>query len=172
MARGKHAVSAARRRVEAKDEHIDSLTEKLAEVKMKARQYERDALRLTSVLAEVERLRAQTDRTTSDLVEQLKAEREQLLVEFSDRLDALAEIIRRHADQAKFPAADLVELERLLGHHRMTSDMESHRSARRASTTRRGISAEALIRELSDEQLRDLGLRRFGHLLRRIEASA
>lgn len=170
--KGKHAVAAAKRRVEAKDDHIDGLTEKLAEAKVKARQYERDALRVPGLMAEVERLRAQTQDETSDLVERLKAEREQLLVEFSNRLDALAEIIRRHSDQSKFPAADLVEFERLLGHDRMTCEMDSYRGARRASLKRRGVSAEALIRELSDEELREMGFRRFGHMLRRIEASA
>lgn len=73
MARGKHAAHSARQRHEAAMEHLDRLTEQLADAKLRARQYEDAARRLPGLVAEIERLRSDRDAAVSPEVLELRS---------------------------------------------------------------------------------------------------
>lgn len=61
MARGKEAVLAERRRVEARDELIDRLTSELTEAKLRARKVEAEAAKVPALVAEGAKLRQQIE---------------------------------------------------------------------------------------------------------------
>lgn len=103
MAKGKHAAAAAIRRAEAAHEHIDRLTNQLAEAKMRARAIEAEANRVPSLVAEVARLQGLAEQATSDrlVYEQEQAQRrEAKLTEQRDAaIRGLADVIGRVIEQ-------------------------------------------------------------------------
>lgn len=92
MAKGKQAVRAANRRVDAVNGHVDRLTDQLGEAKAKARQFEKDARRLPHVLAENEGLREQIAANTYQLVEKLQAENDRLRSELDTAVEDVAHV--------------------------------------------------------------------------------
>ena len=72
MAKGKHAAASATRRLEAAHEHIDRLTEQLAESKIRHRQAEADAARLPAVEEALRLTAADRDAATSGEVRRLE----------------------------------------------------------------------------------------------------
>ena len=74
MAKGKQAALAAQRRLEATQDHVDRLTEQLADAKMRARLVEGQAARLPAVEAELQKIRSQLESTTSSELEKCRAE--------------------------------------------------------------------------------------------------
>lgn len=74
MAKGKHAVAAARGRYESAVEHIDRLTTELAEAKLRARTVERQARTAGDLELRVARLERDLADATSDRVRKLEAD--------------------------------------------------------------------------------------------------
>ncbi len=71
MARGKQAAKAANRRLEATQDHVDRLTDQLAEAKLRARQCEKAAGQVPGLLDEIARLRADVQSGSSAEVRRL-----------------------------------------------------------------------------------------------------
>lgn len=71
MAKGKQAALAAQRRLEATQDHVDRLTDQLADAKLRARQFEKDAGKVPALLDEIARLRADVELGSSIEVRRL-----------------------------------------------------------------------------------------------------
>jgi DNA repair exonuclease SbcCD ATPase subunit len=99
MARGKNAARSNVRRADAMAEHIDRLTDQLAEAKAKARRFESDARELPSCRLELARLRAQLNAETSDELERVRARLVADRSESERRIEAIMATLRSAADR-------------------------------------------------------------------------
>jgi chromosome segregation ATPase len=98
MARGKHAASSANARLGAAQDHIDRLTDQLADAKLRARQAEAAQRELPVVRAEVSRLKGLIEASTSDRVIDLMGQLEASEAERDAALEWVAGV-RAHWDK-------------------------------------------------------------------------
>lgn len=165
MAKGKHSAEAARRRADAAHEHIDRLTDDLIDAKLRARRYEQAALRVPSLVAEIERLRAQIESSTSDL---LISERKIRLAERAQHEDVLARLARvvggiyERSPDGVISIHEQTELDACLGGSWLPTG-ESRQSRRHRLSAGQ---VNAALASLPEGTVRQLGLRRAGHLFR------
>lgn len=109
MAKGKEALKSANRRYEAAVEHIDRLTDELAEAKARARLFEREATRAKVLDAEMGRLKEQLDAGTNDRLEQLQAHHNERSADYERRIEGLAVLLGSVMDRAGDAASLTVE---------------------------------------------------------------
>lgn len=164
--RGKEGLAAHRARLNAAHEHIDRLTDELVEAKLRARRYEAAALRVPGLDAEVARLRVQTDEGTSDKLERQREAHERRELVLEDRLARLSEVLNDIGERNDnvFSPNNIAELDKCLG-TAWREPASMPRDFRRA----RVKSGADFVRKASPEQLRDAGVRKFGHLVRVVD---
>jgi hypothetical protein len=116
MTRGKHAVQASKRRLEATQSHVDHLTDQLVEAKLRARQHEKAAIRLPMIEEELARLRTQLETGTSDKVEAERHKYDDREAEIQAGHLELAAVLRKRVGEGKgYTADEYGVLRRVLG---------------------------------------------------------
>lgn len=131
MAKGKEALSSARRRLAATEAHLDRLTDQLAEAKLRARLVEQSASRVPDL---EHRIQVLTDETAGPLAEQ-RDRHEDEMADLMDRFGHLCELFAKFIDSGGFTAEEWGEVRGLLGplHERFESFNAGRRSLKRNS---------------------------------------
>jgi hypothetical protein len=110
MARGKQAAMSAQRRYETAVEHIDRLTEELANVKVRARDAEARAARLEGADALISRASSKNDELLFDALQALDRWKRVQRADQKRRTDAIVELLQKLVTdlgwEAETPAED------------------------------------------------------------------
>lgn len=112
--KGKMGVENARRRLETANEHIDRLTDQLAEAKLRARQVEAEARRVPALVREAAALRLQSERVTSPVMERLQVSHDAEIEEWKKRLTEALEMLKTTHEHCAHFTYDQLERARVL----------------------------------------------------------
>lgn len=165
MAKGKHAAASANRRLEAAQEHIDRLTDQLAEAKLRARMVERQADRVPRLEEQVRELQRRLDdddiaREFIDFAWELK-ESERLLLEYVQAFrDGVLKLLRDRRIIATMTIHELIEYASKR-HPKVFSDpLKDGERARLGGEqkTMRGLSEAAVTRLQEAQGKRHVGV--------------
>lgn len=160
--RGKQGAESARRKAEMAMEHIDRLTEQLADEKVRRKQVEAAAARVPGLERQNrELLRMVEERTGPDL-ERERTSRATERARHEDHLNRLAEVIHRLSVKIEesgdvMSVADHETIDNVLG-DRYTNLTGMSRSERRS----RLLSGGKSMSRISDQDLKEAGLLRVG----------
>lgn len=167
--KGKEGLQAMRRQYEAAMEHLDRVTSEMADLKVRTKLTEVAAGRVPALEADNERLRRENKEITNHALEHERKAWAKEKADLEDALDRVAEILREALDAEDrflqdhpetstfFNVSALCELDGLLG-SKFTELSTMSRELRRSPLG----NADDLMRNLKDQDLRELGLAKMG----------
>lgn len=159
MAKGKYAARAAKHQTEAQYQHIDRLTDQLAEAKIRARQYERDAALVPHLRKRLEELEYKLDNdvVVQEILDKALAYRKALERAFEKNRGLQQAICEASGDLLRATNATTVDFAEYIG--RRWPGLIMEHSDTEHYTTRWGVPRKPLSEEAVKRLQRARGLR-------------